>query len=78
MVFLCFIFPGSQIPLPNSSLVDGGQLARNDCTVLDYNCRAGPVSVITLQYNCSIEEWSATDMCNGMLHKSSLKHHLFT
>ena len=77
-MFLCFISPGSEIPAPDPSLVVGGQLTMNvSCTVLEYSCRAGPVSVITLQYNCSREQWSATDMCNGTLHKYFLKHYLF-
>ena len=71
-MFLYSNFPGSQIPPPPPSLVAGGQLARNACTVLEYDCSTvtstGAMST-TLRYSCSSQQWSATDFiaCVGTL-----------
>ena len=76
-VFLFFFFPGSQISPPLPSLVPhGGQLARNACTVLEYDCPVVTFGAMsgTLRYNCSSQQWSAIDLtsCSGALHANSI------
>ena len=71
-----FFFPGSQISPPLHSLVPpGGQLARNACTVLEYDCPLVTFGAMsgTLRYNCSSQQWSAIDLtsCSGALHANS-------
>ena len=65
----CSVSPGSQIPPPPPSLLHGGQLARNACTVLEYVCPPVTFDAMsgTLRYNCSSQQWSASDLtsCSG-------------
>ena len=71
----CSVSPGSQIPPPPPSLLHGGQLSRNSCTVLEYICPPVTFDAMsgTLRYNCSSQHWSATDLtsCSGALHTNS-------
>ena len=68
----CSVSLGSQIPPPPPSLLHGGQLARNYCTVLEYVCPPVTFDTMsgTLRYNCSSQHWSATDLtsCSGALY----------
>ena len=71
----CSVSPGSQIPPPPPSLLHGGQLARNVCTVLEYVCPPVTFDAMsgTLRYNCSSQHWSASNLtsCSGALHTNS-------
>lgn len=67
--YLCSIPLGSLIPPPPT--VNGGILATNNCTLLEYNCPGIAFGAMsgTLQYNCTSGNWS-TDLtsCSGMLY----------
>ena len=71
----CSVSPGSQIPPPPPSLLHGGQLASNSCTVLEYVCPPVTFDAMsgTLRYNCSSQQWSASNLtsCSGALHANS-------
>ena len=67
--YLCSIPPGSLIPPPPN--VNGGILARNDCTLLEYNCPRNAFGAMsgTLQYDCDSQLWGTNLIaCTGMLH----------